>query len=139
MEITAGGGGATTSRISSQTWRERARHRQSRRASRRRHLSNSHRRRFRMTALRCTTSCPWDRTSPRGTVPTTSRRSTSRRRATDSREWSETRPMRPRARPRHRGRASRRRRVPGTNCIEIGLPGKLILSKSKGLQEVLFS
>ena len=27
----------------------------------------------------------------------------------------------------------------GTNCIEIGLPGKLILSKRKGLQEVLFS
>ena len=28
---------------------------------------------------------------------------------------------------------------PGTNCIEIGLPGKLILSKRKGLWEVLFS
>ena len=25
------------------------------------------------------------------------------------------------------------------NCIKIGLPGKLILSKSKGLREVLFS
>ena len=28
---------------------------------------------------------------------------------------------------------------PGTNCIKIGLPGKLILRKRKGLQEVLFS
>ena len=28
---------------------------------------------------------------------------------------------------------------PGTNCIKIGLPGKLILSKRKGLREVLFS
>ena len=28
---------------------------------------------------------------------------------------------------------------PGTNCIKIGLPGKLILLKRKGLQEVLFS
>ena len=27
----------------------------------------------------------------------------------------------------------------GGNCIEIGLPGKLILSKRKGLREVLFS
>ena len=27
----------------------------------------------------------------------------------------------------------------GTNCIEIGLPGNLILSKRKGLLEVLFS
>ena len=27
----------------------------------------------------------------------------------------------------------------GTNCIKIGLPGKLILSKRKGLHEVLFS
>ena len=27
----------------------------------------------------------------------------------------------------------------GTNCIKIGLPGKLILSKRKGLWEVLFS
>ena len=26
---------------------------------------------------------------------------------------------------------------PGTNCITIGLPGKLILSKRKGLGEVL--
>ena len=26
---------------------------------------------------------------------------------------------------------------PGTNCIKIGLPGKLILSKRKGLLEVL--
>ena len=25
---------------------------------------------------------------------------------------------------------------PGTNCIKIGLPGKLILSKRKGLREV---
>ena len=28
---------------------------------------------------------------------------------------------------------------PGGNCIKIGLPGKLIRSKRKGLQEVLFS
>ena len=28
---------------------------------------------------------------------------------------------------------------PGTNCIKIGLPGKLILSKRKGLREVQFS
>ena len=28
---------------------------------------------------------------------------------------------------------------PGTNCIKIGLRGKLILSKRKGLREVLFS
>ena len=28
---------------------------------------------------------------------------------------------------------------PGTNCIKIGLPGKLILSKRKGLREVIFS
>ena len=27
----------------------------------------------------------------------------------------------------------------GDNCIKIGLPGKLILSKRKGLREVLFS
>ena len=27
----------------------------------------------------------------------------------------------------------------GTNCIKIGLPGKLILSRRKGLPEVLFS
>ena len=27
----------------------------------------------------------------------------------------------------------------GTNCIKIGLPGKLILSKIKGLREVIFS
>ena len=27
----------------------------------------------------------------------------------------------------------------GGNCIKIGLPGKLIFSKSKGLREVLFS
>ena len=27
----------------------------------------------------------------------------------------------------------------GTNCIKIGLPGKLILSKRKGLLEFLFS
>ena len=27
----------------------------------------------------------------------------------------------------------------GTNCIKIGLPGKVILSKRKGLLEVLFS
>ena len=29
--------------------------------------------------------------------------------------------------------------VAGTNCIKICLPGKLILSKRKGLLEVLFS
>ena len=28
---------------------------------------------------------------------------------------------------------------PGTNCIKIGLPGKLILSTRKGLREVQFS
>ena len=28
---------------------------------------------------------------------------------------------------------------PGTNCIKIVHPGKLILSKRKGLREVLFS
>ena len=28
---------------------------------------------------------------------------------------------------------------PGTNCIEIGLSGKLSLSKRKGLREILFS
>ena len=27
----------------------------------------------------------------------------------------------------------------GTNCIKIGLPGKLILSERKGLREVIFS
>ena len=27
----------------------------------------------------------------------------------------------------------------GTNCIKIGLPGKLILSNRKGPQEILFS
>ena len=31
------------------------------------------------------------------------------------------------------------RNRPGMNCIKIGLPGKLILSKRKGLWEVLFS
>ena len=30
-------------------------------------------------------------------------------------------------------------RLSGTNCIKIGLPGKLILSKRNGLWEVLFS
>ena len=30
-------------------------------------------------------------------------------------------------------------RGPGMNCIKIGLPGKLILSKRKALCEVLFS
>ena len=30
-------------------------------------------------------------------------------------------------------------RNPGMNCIKIGLPGKLIPSKRKGLLEVLFS
>ena len=33
----------------------------------------------------------------------------------------------------------RRTAAAGTNCIKIGLPGKLILSKRKGLHEVLFS
>ena len=28
---------------------------------------------------------------------------------------------------------------PGTNCIKIGLPGKLILIERKGLREVIFS
>ena len=28
---------------------------------------------------------------------------------------------------------------PGMNCIKTGLPGKLTLSKRKGLREVLFS
>ena len=32
-----------------------------------------------------------------------------------------------------------RERRPGTNCIKIDLPGKLILSKRKGLREVSFS
>ena len=32
----------------------------------------------------------------------------------------------------------RARIFPGGNCIKIGLPGKLILSKRKGLREVLF-
>ena len=31
------------------------------------------------------------------------------------------------------------RAPPGTNCIKISLPGKQILSKRKGLREVLFS
>ena len=38
------------------------------------------------------------------------------------------------------GRALLRRVLPpGMNCIKIGLPGKLILSKRKGLREVIFS
>ena len=36
-------------------------------------------------------------------------------------------------------RADRRLDVPGTNCIKIGLLGKPILSKRKGLWEVRFS
>ena len=36
------------------------------------------------------------------------------------------------------GKASPKKKT-GTNCIKIGLPGKLILSKRKGLREVLFS
>ena len=28
---------------------------------------------------------------------------------------------------------------PGMNCIKIGLPGKSILSKRKGLREIIFS
>ena len=34
---------------------------------------------------------------------------------------------------------SARNRSPGTNCIKIGLPGKLILRKRKGLPQDLFS
>ena len=43
--------------------------------------------------------------------------------------------------PQERGprRAQGAPRAQGTNCIKIGLPGKLVLSKRKGLQEVLFS
>ena len=33
------------------------------------------------------------------------------------------------ARPRHLRHPPQRQHVPGTNCIKIGLPGKLILSK----------
>ena len=40
---------------------------------------------------------------------------------------------------RRRHRRLRQRSVPGTNCIKIGLPGKRILSKRKGLGKVLFS
>ena len=39
---------------------------------------------------------------------------------------------------RHPG-ARRQVQPAGINCIKIGLPGKLILSKRKGLWEVLFS
>ena len=42
-------------------------------------------------------------------------------------------------RPRPAEDARRRRRTPGTKCIKIGLPGKLILSKRKGLREIIFS
>ena len=35
--------------------------------------------------------------------------------------------------------ARRFQQLPGMNCIEIGLPGKPILSRRKGLREVLFS
>ena len=41
----------------------------------------------------------------------------------------------PARRPERRARPGE----PGMNCIKIGLPGKLILSKRKGLLEVLFS
>ena len=37
------------------------------------------------------------------------------------------------------GGVAARARGAGTNCIKIGLPGKLILSKRKGLREVIFS
>ena len=43
-------------------------------------------------------------------------------------------PARQRARP-----PAARLHTPGMNCIKIGLPGKVILSKRKGLREVLFS
>ena len=36
-------------------------------------------------------------------------------------------------------KAEPRDNEPGNNCIKIGLPGKRILSKRKGLGEVLFS
>ena len=43
------------------------------------------------------------------------------------------------ARSAGRGRHERRERLcTGGNCIRIGLPGKLIFSNRKGLQEVLF-
>ena len=50
------------------------------------------------------------------------------------------RPHRPRLQ-RRPGRDGRREgaRRPGTNIIKIGLPGKPILSKRKGLHEVIFS
>ena len=41
--------------------------------------------------------------------------------------------------PQERARKFGTEGTPGTNCIKIGLPGKLILSKRKGLWEVLFS
>ena len=37
------------------------------------------------------------------------------------------------------GLAEKRRHPPGGNCIKIGLPGKLILSKRKGLREIILS
>ena len=44
-----------------------------------------------------------------------------------------------RAVPEPEGVAAARLATAGGNCIKIGLPGKLILSKRKGLREVLFS
>ena len=43
--------------------------------------------------------------------------------------------------PDHAGGAVRVRGAvrPGTNCIKIGLPGKLILRKRKGLPKDIFS
>ena len=39
----------------------------------------------------------------------------------------------------HPYRARMSNATAGMNCIKIGLPGKLILSKRKGLLEVLFA
>ena len=51
-----------------------------------------------------------------------------------------TSPWRPRASPRCRSSSCWRRSTSaGTNCIKIFLPGKLILSKRKGLREAIFS
>ena len=42
-------------------------------------------------------------------------------------------------RRRQRGSSAAAARRTGMKCIKIGLPGKLILSKRKGLREVIFS
>ena len=39
----------------------------------------------------------------------------------------------------HEAKLGEQLRLDGGECIKIGLPGKLILSKRKGLREVLFS